>query len=60
MAYWKLKSCPRCNGDVFVDTEDYKRTEVCLQCGARDFSIKKLHGEIRLKESEARELTAVH
>ncbi len=29
MKYWKLKGCPRCNGDLFV----FDEVEHCLQCG---------------------------
>ena len=33
---WKLKSCPRCGGDVFVDRDVYEGWyEQCLQCGYR-------------------------
>jgi hypothetical protein len=33
MAIWKLKSCPRCNGDVFVQRETEGWYEGCLLCG---------------------------
>ena len=26
---WKLKGCPRCRGDIYIDNEG----ENCLQCG---------------------------
>ncbi len=30
---WKLKSCPRCGGDIFLDRdEDNWWCEQCLQC----------------------------
>jgi ribosomal protein S27AE len=32
MVIWKLKSCPRCGGDIFLEGED-KWYEDCLQCG---------------------------
>jgi len=33
MATWKLKGCPRCSGDLFVDRDEEKRWyEKCLQC----------------------------
>ncbi len=32
---WKLKSCPRCAGDVFVDADEYGWYEQCLQCSYR-------------------------
>ena len=36
MGVWKLKSCPRCGGDIFVDTDiDYSWYEQCLQCSYR-------------------------
>ena len=40
---WRLKSCPRCNGDLHIDYEgDYYETPVydCLQCG-KIIEIKK-------------------
>jgi hypothetical protein len=30
---WKLRSCPRCGGDVFIDRDLYGWYEKCLQCG---------------------------
>ncbi len=31
---WKLKSCPRCGGDIFRDRDEYNWwREQCLQCG---------------------------
>ncbi|MFC2003732.1 hypothetical protein ACFLV4_07335 [Chloroflexota bacterium] len=30
---WKLKACPRCRGDVFLDWEQHVWYEHCLQCG---------------------------
>ncbi|MFC1989542.1 hypothetical protein ACFLVW_03135 [Chloroflexota bacterium] len=30
---WKLKSCPRCRGDIYIDKELYGWYELCLQCG---------------------------
>ncbi len=34
MAIWKLKSCPRCGGDVFLNRDEYNWWyEQCLQCG---------------------------
>lgn len=29
---WRLKSCPRCRGDFFLDTDSYSRCWHCLQC----------------------------
>jgi len=33
MAIWKLKRCPRCGGDMFIDRDIYGWYEKCLQCG---------------------------
>ena len=30
---WKLGGCPRCHGDVFLDSEDGEILGHCLQCG---------------------------
>ena len=30
---WRLKSCPRCSGDMFIDKERNSWYEECLQCG---------------------------
>jgi hypothetical protein len=32
-ARWKLGGCPRCYGDVFLDSEDGQMLGHCLQCG---------------------------
>ena len=33
MVMWKFKSCPRCGGDIFVDSDQHSWYEQCLQCG---------------------------
>jgi DNA-directed RNA polymerase subunit M/transcription elongation factor TFIIS len=30
---WKMKSCPRCNGDLYVDYDEDGMFNHCLQCG---------------------------
>jgi hypothetical protein len=30
---WNFKKCPRCRGDIFIDEENNRRYEKCLQCG---------------------------
>ena len=32
MAMWRLKNCPRCGGDMFIDRDFYGWYEKCLQC----------------------------
>ncbi|MFH1003712.1 MAG: hypothetical protein V1780_06175 [Chloroflexota bacterium] len=29
----RLKSCPRCNGDIRLDRDQYGWYEECIQCG---------------------------
>ena len=33
MEMWRLKSCPRCKGDIFLDKDIDGWYERCLQCG---------------------------
>ena len=35
-AHWRLKACPRCNGDMFIDRA-IEDAEVCIQCGFRKY-----------------------
>ena len=35
MASWRLKSCPRCHGDILIEEEAYGYYECCLMCGYR-------------------------
>ena len=30
---WKLKSCPKCGGDIFLENDMIGWYEHCLQCG---------------------------
>ena len=33
MAMWKIRSCPKCGGDVFLDIDEHIWFDHCLQCG---------------------------
>ncbi len=33
MKMWRFKSCPRCNGDTFIDSDIDGWYEHCLMCG---------------------------
>ena len=33
MPNWKFKSCPKCGGDLFIDSDYNGWYEQCLQCG---------------------------
>jgi ribosomal protein S27AE len=35
MVRWRLKSCPRCGGDVFIERDLDGWYEQCLQCSYR-------------------------
>ncbi len=35
MVVWRLKNCPRCGGDTFIDCDVDGWCEKCLQCGNR-------------------------
>ena len=54
MAVWKLKSCPRCTGDIFIQRELDGWYEECLACGyRRDISnlvIINTVGQIKINE----------
>jgi len=54
MVSWKLKSCPRCNGDLFIQREMDGWYEACLACGYRmDISnlvAANALGQVRLKD----------
>lgn len=53
MDIWKLKSCPKCGGDMFLDTDiDKSWYEQCLQCSYRHElqNIFELKGETVTEE----------
>ena len=33
MVVWKMRNCPRCGGDIFLDTDGTLFFDHCLQCG---------------------------
>ncbi len=41
MVFWKLKSCPRCGGDIFTAHDLNGEYEQCLQCCYRKELLKK-------------------
>lgn len=52
MAVWKLKSCPRCSGDLFIQRETDGWYEECLLCGyQRDVSnlVTVAGGQVKIK-----------
>ena len=60
MSWWKLKGCPRCKGDVFVDEDAYGWYEQCIQCGyAHDLMATVESGQTVQSEGEGEERPAV-
>ena len=51
-AYLKLKACPRCSGDILVDSA-FEDAEVCIQCGFRKFTrtIHRTHPQSQLENT---------
>ena len=33
MVMWKMRNCPRCGGDIFLDIDGVISFDHCLQCG---------------------------
>jgi ribosomal protein S27AE len=50
MVRWKLKSCPRCGGDIFIDRNLDGWYEQCLQCSYQ----RELRGLAEFKERPTR------
>lgn len=42
MGKWRLKNCPRCGGDTFLDTDIYGWYQQCLQCSYR-YDLKQVN-----------------
>jgi ribosomal protein S27AE len=50
----KKKACPRCGGNVFLDTDQYGWFEHCLRCGhTRDLSGGEIKSNARGRSDEA-------
>ncbi len=50
MTMWKLRSCPKCGGDMFIDKDIYGWYEKCLQCSYQ----RDLKDLAEFKKQEAR------
>ena len=49
---WKLRSCPRCGGDIYIDEDWQVRYEQCLQCGY----LNDMPGEVKVcRQSDDKE-----
>ena len=56
---WKLKGCPRCGGDVFIDRDLQDWYEQCLQCGYRSelesiVEVQQMVSEDNLRQARGR------
>ena len=56
MVMWKLKSCPRCGGDIFIAKDIDGWYEQCLQCSHRR-ELKNL-AEFEKQSTPAKEMPA--
>jgi ribosomal protein S27AE len=52
MAMWKLKVCPRCGGNMFLDLELDGWYEQCLQCSycrkSNDVEVASNSGQVKM------------
>lgn len=48
---WNIDGCPRCHGDVFLDTEDGDLLAHCLQCGYVGLSARQPVAQVNPFES---------
>ena len=44
----RLKSCPRCSGDLIIEQEHNNRSEHCLQCGYQ----RELRTEVEMNKRQ--------
>jgi hypothetical protein len=54
---WKIKACPRCNGDLYMEKEIDGWYESCLQCGHRR-EMEELHCYKNVKQQVHLQLSA--
>jgi DNA-directed RNA polymerase subunit M/transcription elongation factor TFIIS len=54
---WRLKSCPHCGGDTFIDKDEYSWYEQCLQCGY-NASLKEIDVKRELAEKDKKPIPA--
>ncbi len=60
MVMWKFRRCPRCNGDVFLDRDEYNWYEHCIQCGhARDLKSIDEFRKLSVESEERRSVAGI-
>ncbi len=52
MGMWRLKDCPRCGGDTFIDADIYGWYQQCLQCSYR-CAMKEMDAKGSIKKKSA-------
>jgi len=55
MARWKLRGCPRCDGDMFADRDLHGLSEQCLQCGYARYLTKTVQSNQRAHNKKEEE-----
>lgn len=55
MVMWRLKSCPRCSGDMFIGKEDTWYQQ-CIQCAYR-YELKELKVPEKVENKPAHAVT---
>jgi len=58
MVMWKLKKCPRCGGDFFLEKDIYGWYKQCLQCSYRQ-ELKEINDSKKQMTQREREITNV-
>ena len=53
----RLKSCPRCKGDIWLDWDHYGWYEQCLQCGYMHDLVSAGEVEQKLTSEETNKLS---
>lgn len=55
----KFKSCPKCQGDLYLSEDQYGKYFKCLQCGhLKDIAEPVLESSVTLDETRVKELEA--
>jgi len=57
---WKIKGCPKCSGDMFIEQGEFGWNEHCLQCGfLREVQFENEKQESVLKTPSCKTLAKV-
>jgi len=56
----RIKSCTRCNGDMFADRDQHGKFIQCLQCGYLRELPDRPNGQLHLSEKEREPALTAH